>query len=402
MNVPHSPYYGGLSLTRQAATVDEPILVDVAKFCEGQRTWLLDTITALVRLESPTLDKEAVDRCGRALGQRLEAISAAVSAITCKGSGDHLRATIGSGSSRVLLLGHFDTVWPTGQIERMPIREEGGRLHGPGVLDMKAGIAIAMLATRALVSTGQLGNRRIVMLWTADEEVGSGSSRELVENEARQSDVVFVLEPSLPGGALKTARKGCGEFELRVHGVPAHAGLDPTKGASAIHELATQITAFEAIRDLDRGISLNVGVIEGGARPNVVAEHARAVIDVRVATADDAHRVEKAIRSLEPSVSGTALEVSGGFSRPPLERTEAVARLYELARVLARALGHDLGEGTAGGGSDGNLTAALGVPTLDGLGALGEGVHALHEYVEVDQLAWRAAMLAGLIQRFDN
>lgn len=264
---------------------------------------------------------------------------------------------------------------------------------------MKAGIAIAMLAMRALLAEGGPPAARVVMLWTSDEERGSQTSRGLVEDEARRSDAVMVFEPSLPGGGLKTARKGCGEFELHVGGVPAHAGIEPEKGASAVHEIARQILAIESLRDYERGVSVNVGVVEGGSRPNVVAPQARAVIDIRVSTASDRDRVDQAVRSLVPQLEGTTIEVTGGFSRPPLERTDGVIGLYTIAKELAAEFGRDLGEGATGGGSDGNLTAALGVPTLDGLGAVGAGAHALHEHVVVEQLPWRAALTAGLIDR---
>lgn len=370
-------------------------------FCNREHAWLLETTTALTLHESPTPDKAAVDRCGRELGRRLEAVGATVETIVQHETGDHLRAVIGSGPTSVMILGHFDTVWPVGSVARMRMREEGGRLYGPGVFDMKAGIAIAMLAARAVMSTGRLGDRRLAMVFTADEERGSGSSRALVEAEALRSDAVFVLEPSLPGGALKTGRKGCGEFELHIRGIPAHAGVDPAQGSSAIDELAAQVAALGALRDPDTGVSVNVGVIDGGERPNVVAEHARAVIDVRASSREDARRAEAAIRALQPTLDGTTMEVNGGFSRPPLERTPAVARLYERAQKLAGELGRPLDEGSTGGGSDGNFTAALGVPTLDGLGAVGDGAHALHEHVDIEHLTWRAALLAGLIERFD-
>ena len=374
---------------------------EILSFCEARRDWLVETTTALVRLESPTLDKAAVDRCGAELGRRLVAVGASVETLPSEGTGDHLRATFGSGSSQLLLLGHFDTVWPVGQLERMPIRLEADRLYGPGVFDMKAGIAIGMLAVRALDELRLRPRPRVVMLFTADEERGSGTSRALVETEARRSKTVCVLEPSLPGGAVKTRRKGIGEFELCVSGISAHAGVDPEKGASAISELATQILKLEALRDVDRGVLVNVGVVEGGDRPNVIAEQARAVIDVRVETAADARRVRDAIYAIQPKRPGTSLRVSGDFSRPPLERSEAVVHLYEVARAVAEELGHDLGEGSTGGGSDGNLTAALGVPTLDGLGAIGDGAHALHEHIDVDHLPWRAALVAGLIRRLE-
>jgi glutamate carboxypeptidase len=371
------------------------IMPPLAAWCETERGWLEETIEALVRLESPSTDKRAVDLCGRELEARMTAIGGQVERLPQERWGDHLRARFGAGGSQVLLLGHFDTVWPIGQLARMPIRREAGRLHGPGVFDMKAGIAIGLLAVRALLA--RPGLPRVAMLWTTDEEVGSRTSREVIEAEAAASDAVFVLEPALPGGAVKTARKGCGEFAIVVRGVAAHAGIDPGKGASAIHELARQIAAVERLQDLARGISVNVGVISGGSRANVVAEEARAVVDVRAPSMEDARRIEAAMGALRATTPGTRVEVRGGFERPPLERSPAVVRLYDHAREIAGALGRTLGEGATGGGSDGNFTAALGVPTLDGLGAVGDGAHALHEHVEVDELPWRAALLAGLI-----
>ncbi|HMJ83030.1 MAG TPA: M20 family metallopeptidase [Vicinamibacterales bacterium] len=376
-------------------------IISLRDFCRDERPWLLDTIEALVNLESPTTDKAAVDQCGRALAARLEAIGGRVSRLPRADRGDHLLAEFGCGTSQILLLGHFDTVWPVGQLERMPLVRSNGRMHGPGVFDMKAGIAIGMLATRALLETGISLSHRIVMLWTTDEEVGSATSRAAIEDEARRSDAVLVLEPSLPGGAVKTARKGCGEYELRVRGVAAHAGIDPSKGASAIHELARQIVLVQKLQDLDRGVSVNVGIISGGTRTNVVAEEARAVIDVRAPTQADAARVDAAFRALKAVDSRTAVSVTGGMDRPPLERTAQVARLYEQAFEVARELGQALGEGSTGGGSDGNFTAALGVATLDGLGAVGDGAHALHEHVDIESLPDRAALVAGLIARIE-
>ena len=373
----------------------------LSAFCDDRYDWLLRVLTELIRLESPTTDPAAVDRCGERLAEHLREMDGSVERIPSPTSGAHLRATFGAGppAPQVLLLGHFDTVWPVGQIERMPVREADGRLYGPGVFDMKAGIVIGMLAVRALAAAGRLAGVRVAMLLTADEERGSRSSRGLVEEEARRSAAVFVLEPALPAGAVKTGRKGCGEFELRVRGIAAHAGIDPLRGASAIDELAAQIAAVAAFRDRDRGVTLNVGFIEGGGRPNVVAEHARAVIDARAATMEDARALERSLQALRPTLAGTTVEVAGGFSRPPFERTPEVARLYDRARAVAAELGRDLGEGATGGGSDGNFTGALGVPTLDGLGAVGDGAHALDEHVVTADLTWRAALLAGLIAR---
>ena len=369
-------------------------------YCQGQASALRQQIETLVRLESPSDDKAAVDRCGSVLAGMLADAGARVTTVPQVSCGDHVRAEFDGGPGRVLILGHFDTVWPVGQLARMPIREQDGRLYGPGIYDMKSSIAIAILAATA---ARQRANRpRIVMLWTTDEEIGSTTSRALIEDEARRSDAVLVIEPSLPGGACKTQRKGCGEFTLTVHGVAAHAGIDPRKGASAIHELARQIVALEALRDLDRGVSVNVGTISGGTRSNVVAETAEAVIDVRVPTLADAARIEAAVLALGPVNPETRLEVRGGVGRPPMERTPAVGRLYLQARGVASALGRDLAEGSTGGGSDGNFTAALGVATLDGLGPDGDGAHALHEHVLLADLPWRAAFLAGLLERINR
>jgi glutamate carboxypeptidase len=368
-------------------------------YCRENADWVVDTIDALSRLESPTDDKAAVDRCGAELARRLTELGARIHLFQQRVAGNHLRAEFGDGPRQVLLLGHFDTVWPVGQLARMPIVQAGDQLHGPGVLDMKAGIALGMLAVRALMATTPLRGSRVVMLWTTDEETGSATSRRILEDEARHSDAVLVLEPALPGGVLKTRRKGCGQYELVVRGEPAHAGVDPGKGVSAIRELARQILAIEALQDLERGVSVNVGVVHGGTRPNVVAGEARAIVDVRAPSMADADRVDAALRALSPHLPGAAIDVSGGFERPPMERTDGVARLYALAEEVGAALGQAIGEGATGGGSDGNFCAALGVPTLDGLGAIGDGAHALHEHVIVSTLVPRATLLAALLWR---
>jgi glutamate carboxypeptidase len=374
-------------------------IINLRDFCRAERDWLLDTIQALVLLESPTPEKAAVDRCGAELASRLEAMGGRVTRLPRPERGDHLLAEFGCGASQILLLGHFDTVWPVGQLERMPLTRANGRLHGPGVFDMKAGIAIGMLAVRALLESGTPLSHRIVMLWTTDEEIGSESSRAAIEDEARRSDAVLVLEPSLPGGAVKTSRKGCGGYQIVVRGVAAHAGIEPQKGASAVQELAYQILRVNALQDLARGISVNVVRVSGGLRPNVIPDEAGATVDVRVPTVDAASEVDAALRGLQPVDSRTSIDVRGGFDRPPLERSEHVARLYVQAREIARELGQDLAEGGTGGGSDGNFTAALGVPTLDGLGAIGDGAHALHEHVDIETLPDRAALVAGLLAR---
>lgn len=368
-------------------------------YCLANHDWLLEFIEALVAIESPSDDPAAVNRCGAELAARLEAIGGSVTRIASSSAGDHVRASFGRGSRQLLLLGHFDTVWPVGQLARMPVKRDGGRLHGPGVFDMKAGIGLAALATRAVIEQDGLDGCQVVMLWTTDEEIGSDTSRALIEAEAARSEAVLVFEPSLPGGALKTSRKGVGQFELIARGVPAHAGLDPGKGVSAVRELARQITAIDDLQDPAHGVTVTVGVIKGGTRANVVPDEASAIIDARANTRADADRVAAALKAAKPYIAGATIEVTGGFERPPLERTAAVVKLFEMARSVAAEIGVTLEEGSAGGGSDGNLTAALGVPTLDGFGAVGDGAHALHEHVEIDALVPRAAVIAGLLAR---
>jgi glutamate carboxypeptidase len=371
----------------------------VLAYCERELPWLLDMIEALVCLESPSGDAHAINRCAARLESRLSGQGGVVSRLPGGSAGDHVRAEFGSGTRQVLLLGHIDTVWPVGTLARLPFRTAGGMLHGPGVFDMKAGLAMAALALRALAqSPGGLPGR-VVLLATADEETGSAASRPAIEAEALRSAAVLVLEPALPGGALKTSRKGCGEFVLRIGGRAAHAGVEPEKGASAISELARQVPRIEALQDAAAGTTLNVGVIRGGSRPNVVAADAEAVIDVRVASAEEAARVTGSLRALAPVDPRTRLAVAGGIDRPPMERSAGVAALFAIARAVAVELGHALEEGSTGGGSDGNLTAALGVPTLDGLGAVGGGAHADNEHVSIADLPWRAALLAGLLRR---
>lgn len=372
---------------------------ELLRYAEQHVDATLQAIETLVRLESPSPDKAAVDRCGDALAQMLRDAGGDVDRIPRPDRGDHVRARFAGHGTPVLLLGHIDTVWPLGTIDRMPLRRDGDRLYGPGTFDMKAGVALAISAIAALRGSGT-PHAAVTMLWTTDEEIGSGSSRAEIETEARRSRAVLVLEPALPGGALKTARKGCGEFHLTVHGISAHAGLDPGKGASAIHELAAQIAAIEQLQDLPRGISVNVGIVSGGTRANVVAEEARAIVDARAPTRAAAEQVEAAMRALQPRRPGTRLTIEGGFERPPMERGPGVVELFSRASRVASSLGRELAEGSAGGGSDGNFTAALGVPTLDGLGAVGDGAHAAHEHVETSALPWRAALLAGLLADF--
>ena len=368
-------------------------------FVRTHQSWLHEVIDALVSIESPTDDKAAVDRCGAEFRRRAAAIGMRVRVEARPDAGDHSVVEIGEGRPRILLVGHVDTVWPHGQIARMPLVRRDGRLCGPGTLDMKVGVSMGLLATRAVFETARPASGTVAMLVTSDEETGSDTSRALIEAEALASDAVLVLEPALAGGPLKTSRKGIGQYHLAVTGVSAHAGVDPGKGVSAIRELARQIIAVEALHDLDRGVSVNVGVVSGGTRPNVVAEVAHAVVDVRAPSLEDAARIDQAFQALRPILPGARLVVTGGFERPPMERSAGVVALYEHAQAAAAALGQTVAEGGTGGGSDGNFTAALGVPTLDGLGGVGDGAHAIHEHVELDCLVPRTALLAALIAR---
>ncbi len=376
--------------------------------CEDAEAWMLAALEALVRIESPSDDKAAVDRCMDALATLAGEAGGRVDRVAVAEAGDHLRLAFGpppaSGAVRLLLLGHADTVWPLGTLAAMPVERRDGALHGPGVYDMKAGLVIGLQALRALGATLAAS---VVFLVTSDEEVGSATSRALIEAEAHAADAVLVLEPALedtapPMGGVKVGRKGVGEFRLDVTGVPAHAGLEPEKGASAVVELAHQLLAIGELARPERGTTINAGVVGGGTRGNVVAGHAWAALDVRITAMDEATRIEQALRQLAPIDPRTSLRVSGRLNRPPLEPSPAGNRLYDQVAAIARTLGHPLPAGSVGGASDGNFTAALGIPTIDGLGAVGGGAHARHEHVRLDALPLRAALLAGLIDRLSR
>ena len=388
---------------RAAMREDEPGGAgDLLRFLERQREGMLGTLRNLVELESPSHDKAAVDRLGEFVAAEFKRVGGQVIVHPEARAGDHLQvefpAQVGGGPP-VLLLGHMDTVWEVGTLRTMPFAVREGRVWGPGVFDMKAGIAQMIFALAALREVRGSLKRRVTVLLNTDEEVGSESSRRLTEGLARRSAAVLVCEPAHGlEGAVKTSRKGVGQYVLRVTGKEAHAGLDFEKGASAIAELARQITHLEKFTDLKRGVTVNVGVIRGGTRTNVIAGEAVAEVDVRIQRPGDARMLERKFRSLKPFDRRCRLEVSGGIERPPMQRSAAVARLYGLAKNVARSLGMDLREAAVGGGSDGNFTAALGIPTLDGLGGVGEGAHAKHESVLIAELPRRAALLAGLIE----
>ncbi len=362
---------------------------------------MLTALRTFVLAESPSLEKAPADRCCAIVAAAWRKRVAHVQRLPQKHRGDHLRITWQPQKSRtagqLLVLGHYDTVYATGTLAKMPFRISAGKVYGPGTFDMKAGIVQALFALEALQQRETPLRKRIVFLWTSDEEIGSDSSRKLIDAEARRSDAVFVLEPSLGSrGLLKTARKGVGEAEIIVHGRASHAGLAPQEGVNAVHELAQQIARLQEWNDLRRGISVNADIIEGGTRVNVIAERARAVIDLRALRLADMRQLEKRLRALKPLTRGARLEIRGGFNRAPMERKVSAA-LFSRAKSLGAQMGLSIGECVAGGGSDGNLTAALGVPTLDGLGAVGDGAHSAHEHVITKTMPQRAALLAALL-----
>jgi glutamate carboxypeptidase len=317
-------------------------------------------------------------------------------------AGDRLLCEVGGGPDRILLVGHYDTVWPLGEAERRPFRNEGGKVFGPGVYDMKAGLLQAIFAIKALQDTGRFPvNKRVVLLMNSDEEIGSPNSRAFIEEAARGAKAAFVLEPPMePTGALKTARKGSGRYQLTVTGRSAHAGVNPQLGVSAIEELARKVQLLHGMTDHALGTTINVGVVRGGIGANVVADHAEAEIDVRVSTLEEALRLEKELTGLKASLPDAHVQITGGMRRPPMERTSGTEALFALAQEIARdELGFILEETSTGGVSDGNFTAAVGTPTLDGLGARGDHAHSPLEYVRVDEIPVRGALLARLIER---
>jgi len=380
-----------------------PSINEQLRYFEKQRPKIVKTIRQLVEIESPSDVKQSVDRLSTVLASRFAELGGRVRVHLAEKFGNHLQVDFKGRGPRddkpVLLLGHMDTVYPIGTISKMPCRVIKDRLHGPGVLDMKSGIALALHSIQAMLkwNAGKLP-RPVTILLVSDEEVGSTSSRALTEELARKSAGVLVLEPA-QGLAVKTARKGICEYELKVTGKAAHAGLDFEKGQSAIVELAKQIWQISQLTDMKRGTTVNVGKVSGGTRSNVVPAEATAVIDVRVSRMGDALEIDGRLRSLKLFNRNCHISISGGLNRPPMERSAAVAALYDKATAVADELGWKLEEAAVGGGSDGNFTAALGIPTLDGLGGVGEGAHAEHESVIISELPKRAALLAGLIAR---
>lgn len=362
---------------------------------------LLELTRRLVECESPSDTKDAVDNCAAVASEAIRERSGRVKLHSQREYGDVLEARFGprnrKGTKPILLLGHLDTVWPVGTLKTMPCRIAEGRLWGPGTLDMKAGVAMALTAIEMLAEA-ELLQREIILLLNTDEEVGSPASRPITEQLARECAAAFVLEPA-QGLAYKTARKGTGDWRIEIRGVAAHAGVDFEKGASALRELASIIAEVSSWTDLKRGLTVSVGVAGGGTKTNVIAAAAFAEIDVRIAKATDRPRIERRFKTLKPADKRCSLTISGGFNRPPMERRRGTVKLFEQARALAAELGISLEEAATGGASDGNFTSALGIPTLDGMGAVGEGAHARHESILLEHLAPRTALLAGMLAR---
>jgi glutamate carboxypeptidase len=386
---------------RTAFEADIPMRALLAGARRKERS-LLDLTRKLVAVESPSEAKSAVDACVALAAAHLKQIGGRIKLHRQQDHGNALEAQFGPRPARtresakpILLLGHLDTVWPVGTLESMPCRVRDGRLSGPGTFDMKAGVAMAATALE-LLTEADLLRREIILLLNGDEEIGSPASRPITEALARQCSAVYVLEPA-QGLALKTARKGIGDWHIQVKGVAAHAGVDFEKGANALLELARIIETVSGWTDLKRGLTVSVGMAAGGTKSNVIAAEAWAGVDVRIPRLADGPRIARRFASLRPADPRCTLTVTGAINRPPMERSRGGVRLFRQAQTLAAELGFELQEASTGGGSDGNFTAALGIPTLDGMGAVGEGAHATHESVLIEHLAPRTTLLAGML-----
>jgi glutamate carboxypeptidase len=372
-------------------------------YFESRQTELISLIGSFVEIETPSGDPARIAVMVERVVELLRALGADVEIVTTAGGPNvlaHIRSEQNSSHDQrsLFIVGHCDTVWPAGTLARKPFRCQDGKLFGPGVFDMKSGVALVIAAIQALRDLKRQPARNLEIFFSCDEEQGSHSTRSLIEEMAGRAAAALVLEPSLPGGRVKTARKGIGQFHLTTRGRAAHAGVAPERGISAVAELAHQIIRLHALTDHSRGVSVNVGVISGGTMSNVVAAEAHADIDVRFWTRQDQEAIVTALQQLQPVLPEAEIELRGRVNRPPLERSTAIAALYEKARLLATEFGYQLGEGQTGGGSDGNFIAALGKPVLDGLGPDGDGAHAEYEHVLVADLVPRAVLVTRLLE----
>ncbi len=353
----------------------------------------------LVEIESPSHDREAVNRIGVMVIEEARRLGAQIEIIPNQETGDHVISRWGSGAGGILLLCHMDTVFPLGTLPKTPYREIDGKIFGPGTLDMKAGIVICLAALEELQNAGGL-KRPVTMLCTSDEEIGSDTSRELIERLAKESAAVFVFEPALVDGSLKTWRKGGGGFQVKVKGRAAHAGGDHEKGRNAIEEMAHQIIAIQRMTDYEKQTTLNVGVIHGGTVSNVVPDEAVIDVDVRVMQPGEWERIEAGMKKLKPVLDGTSLHISGSLNRPPMPFDETMKATFAKAQSIAADIGMELRAGGTGGGSDGNFVAALGIPLLDGMGAVGEGYHSEREFIFADSMEEKKDLLMALIKNW--
>jgi glutamate carboxypeptidase len=370
-------------------------------YFQSQLDAMLVLLEDLVSQDTPASNKDGLDRMIRQVSEELcSSFDSTAEILPIADAGDILRVSWNGNvqsKDQILVLCHLDTVWPPGEAAKRPFNIVEGRAYGPGVLDMKAGVVQLVFAMRGLEALGFQPNTRIVALLTCDEEIGSVNSREIIENEAQQSRAVLVPEPAMPDGALKTGRKGWGLFRLMAYGRTAHAGANPESGLSAIEELARQIIYLHSLTDYAVGTTVNVGVVQGGTRPNVIAGYSEAEIDVRVSTLAEAEHVLAAINDLKPILNGSRISINGGLNRPPMGRTAGNVKLFQQAHFLAHELGFYVDEAISGAASDGNFSASLGIPTLDGLGAVGAGPHAEDEYIDVASLPESTALLACLL-----
>jgi len=362
---------------------------------------MLTMLRTLVEIESPTYDKTAVDQLGETIKEKVDTMDARIERFPQASRGDHWVFQWGNHDRGILLMTHMDTVYPVGTLKDMPAYEEKGILYGPGVMDMKGGIAVALTAIEVLQREGQFPNRRVTLLCTSDEETGSATSRSLIEKLAKEHDLVLCLEPALADGSLKTWRKGIGRFTIEVHGRSAHAGSEPEAGVNAIIEMSYQIQKIANMSDHERGTTLNVGKIQGGTRTNVVPEKCVAIVDVRAVEVEEQERVTTALLALDSQMEEATLNVEGSWNRPPMPRTVKMAETFSKAQDIAAQIELSLTESGTGGGSDANFVAALGIPVLDGLGVVGGGAHSPREYLEISSLAERAALLAALLTEWD-
>lgn len=374
------------------------LMRNLTGYIEKNMDEFLDLLKTMVNMDSPTTEKSATDIFSNYLNNYFNNLGVYSEVIKQDIYGNHLKAVYGEGEEQVLVLCHMDTVWPIGESTRRPFRIIGEKAFGPGVFDMKTGIVQTIFAIKYFKENNKVFSRKIVFLYNSDEEVGSPSSRVIIEREALKSQQVLVLEPAEPPGNLKTARKGVGMFEIQVTGKASHAGAAHEQGVSAIKELALQVLQLESMTNYALGTTVNVGVISGGTRRNVVPAEAKALVDLRAINLEEAIKVEKEILSLKPFLKGTNISISGGMNRPPMVKTKKISELFLKAKNIARELGFDIEDDLSGGGSDGNFTANMNIPTLDGLGGVGDGAHSENEHIDLKEIPKRTALFIKLLE----